>query len=495
MRGGDVYGYLGPNGAGKTTSLRMLLGLIRPDAGTARLFGRDPVLEGARALDGVAGFVEAPRFYPYLNGRRNLELVAALDGGDAAERIDDALDTVDLYGRAKDKVRGYSHGMKQRLGIAGALLRDPKLLLLDEPTTGLDPAGMRDMRALIHRLAEDGLTVLLSSHLMDEVEDLCDRVAIVTRGRVVYEGSLDELIASTSGRYDLRTTDDGPAAVIAGALAGHRRRADVRAGALVLRRRARGGGADARARAGRDRPAGARPAHRHARGAVLPDDRGRAANRTRARAGDGMSALAVPLRRRPGVRVVYVWELRKLAAQKRTYIGLGCAVLVPLIFVASLLAGDGGPDGVPYGDYVRESGLAIPLVGLYFGAFWFFPLITALVAGDIVASEDGNGTLKTILTRSVDRWQIFAGKVLAAFTYAFAALVLFVGVGVAVGGLFWGFDPLVTLSGTDDLGRPLAAAARRGHARLLPPDARDRLARVAALDGHPQLGRGGGRGP
>ena len=173
------------------------------------------MLEGARALDGVAGFVEAPRFYPYLSARKNLELVAALDGGDAAERIDDALHTVDLYVRAKDKVRGYSHGMKQRLGIAGALLRDPKLLLLDEPTTGLDPAGMRDMRALVHRLAEDGLTVLLSSHLMDEVEDLCDRVAIVTRGRVVYEGSLDELIASTAGRYDLRTTDDGPAAVIA----------------------------------------------------------------------------------------------------------------------------------------------------------------------------------------------------------------------------------------------------------------------------------------
>jgi ABC-2 type transport system ATP-binding protein len=146
--------------------------------------------------------------------------VAALDGGDAPERIDDALRTVDLDKRSHDKVRGYSHGMKQRLGIAGALLRDPKLLLLDEPTTGLDPAGMRDMRLLVHRLAEDGLTVLLSSHLMDEVEDLCDRVAIVTRGRVVYEGALDELIAGTEGRYELRTTDDGPAAVIARRAAG-----------------------------------------------------------------------------------------------------------------------------------------------------------------------------------------------------------------------------------------------------------------------------------
>jgi ABC-2 type transport system ATP-binding protein len=215
VRAGDVYGYLGPNGAGKTTSLRMLLGLIRPDEGTARLFGRDPLIEGARALDGVAGFVEAPRFYPYMSGRKNLELVAALDGGDARERIDDALETVDLAQRQHDKVKGYSHGMRQRLGIAGALLRDPRLLLLDEPTTGLDPAGMRDMRALVHRLASEGMTVLLSSHLMSEVEELCDRVAIVSRGRVIHEGSLAELIESTSGRYELRTTDDDRATAIA----------------------------------------------------------------------------------------------------------------------------------------------------------------------------------------------------------------------------------------------------------------------------------------
>jgi ABC-2 type transport system permease protein len=160
------------------------------------------------------------------------------------------------------------------------------------------------------------------------------------------------------------------------------------------------------------------------------------------------AAVASAAFRRPGVRKVYTWELRKLAAQKRTYIGFGCAVLVPLIFIASLLADSGGPEGIPFGDYVRESGLAIPLVGLFFGAFWFFPLITALVAGDIVATEDGNGTLKTILTRSVDRWQIFVAKVLAAFTYAFAALVLFVGVGLVIGGIIWGFDPLVSLSGT-----------------------------------------------
>ena len=215
VKAGDVYGYLGPNGAGKTTSLRMLLGLIRPDAGSARLFGRDPLAEGARALDGVAGFVEAPRFYPYMSGRRNLEMAAALDGDGAEKRIDEALETVDLADRAGDKVGGYSHGMRQRLGIAGALLRNPRLLLLDEPTTGLDPGGMRDMRALIKRLAGQGMTVLLSSHLMGEVEELCDRVAIVGNGRVLYEGSLPELIATTAGHYELRTTDDVYAAELA----------------------------------------------------------------------------------------------------------------------------------------------------------------------------------------------------------------------------------------------------------------------------------------
>jgi ABC-2 type transport system ATP-binding protein len=208
VEAGDVYGYLGPNGAGKTTSLRMLLGLIRPDAGTGLLFGRDPMRVGARALDGVAGFVEAPRFYPYLSGRTNLELVAGLDGGDAKSRIDEALDTVDLVDRAGDRVGGYSHGMRQRLGIAGALIRNPRLLLLDEPTTGLDPGGMRDMRALVRRLAGEGMTIMLSSHLLAEVEELCNRVAIIQRGRIVREGSLRDLLAARQGRHRLRTTDD-----------------------------------------------------------------------------------------------------------------------------------------------------------------------------------------------------------------------------------------------------------------------------------------------
>ena len=174
-----MYGFLGPNGAGKTTTLRMALGLIMPTEGTVELFGRDPMRVGARALEGVAGFVEAPRFYPYLSARKNLELLAALDGAGAKGRIAEVLEVVELSPRAEHRVGGYSHGMRQRLGIAAALLRRPRLLILDEPATGLDPAGMRDMRTLIRRLADEGITVLLSSHQLPEVQELCDRVAIV----------------------------------------------------------------------------------------------------------------------------------------------------------------------------------------------------------------------------------------------------------------------------------------------------------------------------
>jgi ABC-2 type transport system ATP-binding protein len=220
VRVGDVYGFLGPNGAGKTTTLRMALGLIVPTSGTVELFGRDPLREGARALEGVAGFVEAPRFYPYLSARKNLELLAALDGGGAAARIDEVLDVVELAPRAAHRVGGYSHGMRQRLGIAAALLRRPRLLILDEPATGLDPAGMRDMRLLIRRLAGEGITVLLSSHQLPEVQELCDRVAIVDRGRVVYEGALADLRRQGGAGYRLRSTDDARAVEVARAQPG-----------------------------------------------------------------------------------------------------------------------------------------------------------------------------------------------------------------------------------------------------------------------------------
>jgi len=171
-------------------------------------------------LEGVAGFVEAPRFYPYLSGHKNLQLLAALDGANARQRIDQVLDIVELLPRAGHRVGGYSHGMRQRLGIAAALLRAPRLMILDEPATGLDPAGMRDMRLLIRRLADEGMTVLLSSHQLPEVQELCDRVAIVDRGRLVYEGALADLRRQGGAGYRLRSTDDARALQIARAQPG-----------------------------------------------------------------------------------------------------------------------------------------------------------------------------------------------------------------------------------------------------------------------------------
>jgi ABC-2 type transport system ATP-binding protein len=211
---GDIYGYLGPNGAGKTTTLRMLLGLIRRDGGTVSLFGRDPA-EGVEALGPVAGFVESPTFYPYLTGRENLRLLGALDGGVDSRRIDEALDQVSLRSRAGDRVGTYSQGMRQRLGIASALLRNPRLLILDEPANGLDPAGIRDMRTLVSSLPERGVTVLYSSHLLAEVEEVCNRVAIVNGGRIAFEGRLEELRASFGGGYRIETADDAAARTVA----------------------------------------------------------------------------------------------------------------------------------------------------------------------------------------------------------------------------------------------------------------------------------------
>ncbi len=218
---GEVYGVLGPNGAGKTTLLRMLFGLVRPDAGTLRVLGRTWQEAGVHALDGVAGFLESPRFYPYLTGRANLELLAGLDGGDASSRVDEVLDTVDLTGRDRDRVSGYSFGMRQRLGVAAALLRAPRLLVLDEPANGLDPAGIRDMRALVKQLASSGLTVLLSSHDMAEVEEICDNVTIMRTGSVVYHGTITALRArAPEPAHRLRTDDDRRAAALAARVPG-----------------------------------------------------------------------------------------------------------------------------------------------------------------------------------------------------------------------------------------------------------------------------------
>jgi ABC-2 type transport system ATP-binding protein len=190
---GSAFGYLGPNGAGKTTLIRTLLGLTRADDGTMSLLGIPVPAERSRAQARVGAIVDEPRFHPHLTGRDNLRLLAAARGGGARQRIGPSLERVGLSERADDKVASYSMGMRQRLGVASCLIGDPELLILDEPMNGLDPAGMHQMRAMIRSLADEGRTVMLSSHLLDEVERTCDTVAIVDRGRVVRQGPIDEL--------------------------------------------------------------------------------------------------------------------------------------------------------------------------------------------------------------------------------------------------------------------------------------------------------------
>ena len=204
VRRGEVYGFLGPNGAGKTTTLRMSLGLVLPTSGSATVLGR-PAGDAA-VIARVGALIEAPGFYPYLSGRANLQVMARYRGLPDTV-VDDALERVDLADRGRDRFKAYSLGMKQRLGVAAALMGEPELIVLDEPTNGLDPGGMADMRALIVDLARSGQTVLLSSHLLAEVEEICDRVGVITHGRLVEESTVAELRGGRRLRIIARPVD------------------------------------------------------------------------------------------------------------------------------------------------------------------------------------------------------------------------------------------------------------------------------------------------
>lgn len=214
VKQGDIYGFLGPNGAGKTTAIRMMLGLMRPTSGAVRLFGHDIRRDFRRAIRHVGAMVEGPAFYRHLSARRNLRLFGRLSGGIPETRIDEVLALVGLSRRGDDRVGAYSQGMRQRLGIALALLEGPSLLVLDEPTNGLDPQGMREIRHLIRRVRdEEGTTVFLSSHLLGELEQICDRVAILNRGRVLREGRLEEVVdhARDMARLEVAVEEDSRA--------------------------------------------------------------------------------------------------------------------------------------------------------------------------------------------------------------------------------------------------------------------------------------------
>ena len=219
VRRGDVFGFLGPNGAGKTTTIRMIVGLIYPTGGYATVIDHQVPRDKKEALKHIGGFVEVPAFYANMSARRNLRLMGSLNGAVEEARISEVLDVVGLRERADSKVGDYSHGMKQRLGIANALINSPELVILDEPTSGLDPQGMKDVRELVRELGTGGTTVFLSSHLLHEVEQVCNRAAILNRGRVVVEGPVSELHPEHSA-VKLLTSDQERARQIVAALVG-----------------------------------------------------------------------------------------------------------------------------------------------------------------------------------------------------------------------------------------------------------------------------------
>src|SRR5579885_964143 len=209
---GEIFGFLGPNGAGKTTTIRMTLGLITPTAGSVEILGQDVATSKAQILPRVGALVETPALYTYLSGRANLRAVGSALGGVPASRIDYVLELVGLRERQKDRVRTYSLGMKQRLGVALALLQDPDVLILDEPANGLDPAGIVEMRDLMHRLSAEGKTVFISSHLLTEVQQICTRVAIINLGKLVTVSSIGEL---TQSHGEFSVTLDRPQEALA----------------------------------------------------------------------------------------------------------------------------------------------------------------------------------------------------------------------------------------------------------------------------------------
>ncbi|MGZ4199380.1 MAG: ABC transporter ATP-binding protein, partial [Thermoleophilia bacterium] len=219
VRRGDVFGFLGPNGADKTTTIRMIVGLIYPTSGYAVVIDHQVPRDKIEALRHMGGFVEVPAFYGNMSARRNLRLMGSLNGQVEEKRIDEVLDVVGLRERADSKVGDYSHGMKQRLGIANALINQPELVILDEPTSGLDPQGMKDVRELVRELGTGGTTVFLSSHLLHEVEQVCNRAAILNGGRVIVEGPVSELHPEHSA-VKVLTSDQNRARDVVAALVG-----------------------------------------------------------------------------------------------------------------------------------------------------------------------------------------------------------------------------------------------------------------------------------
>jgi len=514
---GRVHALLGPNGAGKTTVLRMLLGLTRPDDGSVQLLGGDLEDARRRPVGGLAGFVDDPRFHPYLSGRRALRLLVDLDGpvasgssvssgssaATAAVRVERALGDAGLASRAEEQVGTYSLGMRQRLGLAAALLREPGVLVLDEPANGLDPAGADELWATVRRLAAAGTAVVLSSHDLAAVDTVADDVTVLRSGSLVWSGALDVLRAwAPAPEHRLVSTDDDAAARVVAAVHG-RATATVTATATTptpttpTPTTPTATTPTATAPAALDGDPGGGPSS-HA-GLLIRAERDEltAATVALGRAGVGILSLtpgASPLRSlfaalttgvppvlpptsaapaagvpapatgpgtadpppghrsrgpRPG-RLFFAacrTELSRLARQARVRGLLVVCLLAPFVF-AAVVAGAGTlPADTLYGRWLRESAAAEPLVVLAFAASWAFPLLGSVVAGDLLSAEDRLGTWPTLLTRSVDRGTLLAAKAVVGAACAVAAVVVLAISSTLAGRLLAGRTPLIGLSG------------------------------------------------
>ncbi len=458
VEAGTVHGLLGPNGAGKTTLMRMLLGLARPDAGVVRLLGKAAGTPSRPLPAGVAGFVDTPCFYPYLSGRRNLSLLARLDGTSRAEvreKVASALEQVSLTPHADAKVAGYSAGMRQRLGLAAALMRSPRLLMLDEPTSSLDPAGTRELSAQLRRLARSGVAVLLSSHDMTEVENLCTAVTILHHGRVAFSGAVEDLRRQApAAAHRLRTSHDERALALAAASP------DVKVAVAV-----EGVGLECRAsEAALDGYILALGQAGIATRGLEPMDGSLESmflRLTSDSAGPPPPSPPVPVdppvpapraeRARASARGVLIAagvEHTKLRSQLKVGVTLAVCLLGPFAFAVAMRVQSALPEDTLFGRWAKASGFALPLVVLGFAALWAFPVLTSVVGGDLFSAEDRYGTWPNLLTRSRTRGEIFAGKVVAGLTFSLVAACVLAVSSTAAGLLVIGRQPLVGLSGT-----------------------------------------------
>ena len=435
---GIRFGLLGPNGSGKTTLVRMLLGLVHATAGEVELLGEPMPRRAARVLPRVGALVEGPAAWADLSGRTNLRLIDAAGPGRGQgrrRRVDEALERVGLGGIDGRPVRAYSLGMRQRLGLAAALLRGPELLLLDEPTNGLDPRGIGEIRALLTAVNEAGTTVVLSSHLLGEVDALCHRVGVMDAGRLVLEEDLTALRAPT-GRVLVRTAD--PAAAVA-ELDG---RVVDRSGDHLVVRHDDPAALNARLVAAGIRVAELMPERRTLEQVVL-DLTGHGADRMDA---DRVNADRA---RRAGPIVTAV-ELGLLVRRRRVWLcwALLCALptLVAVLLAVTGLAPPPGRGGA-FLSAVVSNGQLFPAAALALVLPVFLPITVAIVAGDAVAGEASAGTLRYLLVRPVGRLRLLVAKLVSVTVFVLLAVLFVTVTGYVVGVALFGFGPDAELGG------------------------------------------------